>query len=229
MNSVRLFVLPVFCGLLSGSLMLGGELSSYRNFKIGMDLPTVARMTRSNSSQAKTIHQRPAVIQQIEWHPGLFEASSQDEAVKEVLFSFYNGELFQITVNYDRYKTEGMNSADLIEAISASYTTATRLVSAAQVSAADAAYAADRTETIARWGDGDYGLSLVRSEYGPSFGLVLVSNRVDTLARAAIVEATRLDLQEAPQREAERVKKQAEADRATHDKARLANKPRFRP
>jgi hypothetical protein len=226
-KSIRVFLLPVFCGLMSATLF-GGDLSTYRNFKIGMDLPTVARMARTNASQAKTIQQRPALIQEIEWHPGLFDASTQDEAAKDVLFSFYNGELFQIAVNYDRYKTEGMKSQDLIDAISATYGTAASEVPAANVVSPDA-YVADRTETIARWGDGEYGLSLVRFEYGPSFGLILVSNRVDQLARAAIIEATRLDLQEAPQREAERLKKQAEDDRAMEGKARLANKPKFRP
>ena len=33
--------------------------------------------------------------------------SSKPEAVKEVVFSFYDGELFRIVVDYDRYETEG--------------------------------------------------------------------------------------------------------------------------
>jgi hypothetical protein len=206
--------------------MFGGDLSTYRNFRIGMDLPTVARITRSNPSEAKTIHARPALIQEIEWHPSLFETSSQDEAAKDVLFSFYNGELFQIAVNYDRYKTEGMNSEDLVGAISVAYGIAVHVLAAAVPS--QDGYS-DGTETIARWGDRDYTVSLVRSEYGPRFGLILVSNRIDTLARAAIVEATRLDLQEAPQREAQLLKQQAEDARVKQDKARLANKPMFRP
>lgn len=229
MKDIRVLVWPVLCGVLSGTLMFGGDLSTYRSFKIGMDLPTVARMARTTASQAKTIHQRPALIQEIEWRPGLFGGSSQDETAKEVLFSFYNGELFQIVVNYDRYKTEGMNSDDLIEAISATYGTATGRVPTTKAPSPEAYGGSDRAETIARWEDAECSVRLVRSDYGPSFGLILVSNRVDPLARAAIVKATGLDLQEAPQREAERLKKHAEDERATQVKARLANKPNFRP
>jgi hypothetical protein len=59
--------------------------------------------------------------------------------------------------------------------------------------------------------------------------VVVFSKRLDALARAAIVEATRLDEQEAPQREIERQKKQDEENRATQEKARPANKANFRP
>ena len=47
--------------------------------------------------------------------------------------------------------------------------------------------------------------------------------------RTAIVEAERLDQQEAPQREIERIARENEAERAKFEKARLVNKPRFRP
>jgi hypothetical protein len=52
---------------------------------------------------------------------------------------------------------------------------------------------------------------------------------LDALARTAIVEAIRLDEQEAPQREIERQKKQDVEDRAAQEKARLVNKVAFRP
>ena len=54
--------------------------------------------------------------------------------------------------------------------------------------------------------------------------MVVFSKRLDALARAAMVEAIRLD-----QREAERQKKQAEEDHAAQEKARLVNKVAFRP
>ena len=41
--------------------------------------------------------------------------------MKEVVFSFYDGELFRIVVNYDRYQTEGLTAEDFVEAISATY------------------------------------------------------------------------------------------------------------
>src|SRR5438477_6225398 len=105
---------------------LTGDLSKYRNFELGTDLSTVAGQMAANPSQAKVIHRRPALIQELAWRPQPLGASSQTEPAKEVVFSFYNGELFQIAINYDRYQTEGMTSADLIEAISSTYGTAAK-------------------------------------------------------------------------------------------------------
>ena len=92
---------------------LAGDLSKYRNFQLGTDLPTVAKQAGANPSQAKVIHRRPALIQELEWRPQPLGSSSQTEPAKEVVFSFYDGELFRIVVNYDRYETEGLTADDL--------------------------------------------------------------------------------------------------------------------
>jgi hypothetical protein len=57
----------------------------------------------------------------------------------------------------------------------------------------------------------------------------MFSKQLDALARAAITEAVRLDKQEAPQREVERQQRQESDARAAQEKARLTNKPPFRP
>lgn len=44
--------------------------------------------------------------------------------------------------------------------------------------------------------------------------------QLDTLAQAAVIEAKRLDEQEAPQREADLRRKQGEDNRVKHEKAR---------
>ncbi len=85
----------------------------------------------------------------------------------------------------------------------------------------------DSEKVIARWEDSRYSFNLFRSSYQPKFGMLAFSKRLDALARTAIVEATRLDEQEAPQREIERQKKQAEEDHAAQEKARLVNKATF--
>ncbi len=59
--------------------------------------------------------------------------------------------------------------------------------------------------------------------------MLVFSKPLDARAGAAIVEAIRLDEQEAPQREIERQKKQDEENRAAQEKARLVNKANFRP
>ena len=61
------------------------------------------------------------------------------------------------------------------------------------------------------------------------FGLVMFSRPLDVLARAATVEAARLDEQEAPQRELDRQQKQTEDDRVSQAKVRRVNRAAFRP
>ena len=50
-------------------LQSAGDLSKYRNFQLGTDLSTVAKQTGVNPSEAKVIHRRPALIQELEWRP----------------------------------------------------------------------------------------------------------------------------------------------------------------
>ena len=49
-----------------------GDLSSYRAFHLGMDLQAVEKQAEMKTSEAKMIHQRPAVIQDLEWRPRRF-------------------------------------------------------------------------------------------------------------------------------------------------------------
>jgi hypothetical protein len=71
--------------------------------------------------------------------------------------------------------------------------------------------------------------STSRRPYEPNFSLIGVLKRLDSPAQAAILEAERLDDQEAPQRDAARLASEQEAARDKLEKARLENKPRFRP
>ena len=87
----------------------------------------------------------------------------------------------------------------------------------------------ESVKNLARWEDAQYSSNPVRSSYQPSFGMVVWSKRLDALAQVAIVEAIRLDKQEAPQREVELHRKQEEERRVQQEKARLVNKPSFRP
>jgi hypothetical protein len=205
------------------------DLSRYREFQLGMNLLAVAKQAHVEPSEARVIHQRPAVIQELEWRPqGSLASSLQADPVSEVLFSFYNGELFRMVVNYDRHRTEGLTDEDMVEAISAKYGTATRPETKIILFSSFQVYN-DSEKVIARWEDSRYSFNLFRSSYQPTFGMLVFSKQLDEPARAAIVEAIRLDEQEAPQREIEAQKKQDEENRAAQEKARLANKVGFRP
>src|SRR5207302_4284779 len=147
----------------------------------------------------KVIHRRPALIQELTWQPQPLGSSSSTDSVQEVVFSFYEGELFQIRATYDRYETEGMTADDLIQAISSTYGTAENpKLPAATV--AQEQYG-DQEEIVARWQDSQYCFDLIRSSYGPTFKMIGVLKRLEGPAQTAINEAKRLDDQEAPQRD----------------------------
>jgi hypothetical protein len=207
------------------AVTLAADLSKYRNFELGTDLSAVAGQTGANPSQAKVIHRRPALIQELEWRPQPLGSSSQTEPVKGVVFSFYDGELFRLAVDYDRYETE-LTGEDFVDAISATYGPPAK--PAAPVKVAPGSYG-DQEEILAQWQDSQYRFDLIRSSYGPTFRLVGVVKRLEAPAQAATLEAKRLDDQEAPQRDAARIASEEEAAKAKLEKARLVNKPKFRP
>jgi hypothetical protein len=205
---------------------LAKDLSKYRNFQLGTDLPTLAKQVGASPSQAKAIQRRPALMQELEWRPQPLGSSSQTESAQEVVFSFYDGELFRIVISYDRYEIEGMTADDLIEALSATYGIAEKPIPPANV--VKGQYV-DQEEIVARWQDSQYCFDLIRSSYGPNFRLVGVLKRLQAPAQAAITEAKRLDDQEAPQRDAARIADERETERAKLEKSRLVNKAKFRP
>src|SRR5207244_7565336 len=91
------------------------DLSRYREFQFGMSLLAVAKQADVKPSEARVIHQRPAVIQELEWRPPRSVGLPQADPVKEVLFSFYTGELFRMIVNYDQHRTDGLTDDEMEE------------------------------------------------------------------------------------------------------------------
>jgi hypothetical protein len=214
---------------LSAPLIHAQDLSRYREFQFGMNLPAIAKQAGLEASAAQIIHQRPALIQELKWEPQISPNSSPPaDAVKTILFSFYNDQLFRIVVNYDRYKTKGLTDKDMIEALSLKYGTATRPNAKVIVFSSTEVYN-DSESVVARWEDSQYSFNLFRSTYQPTFGMLVFSKQLDPLAQTAIAEAIRLDEQGAPQREIERQRMQDAADRADQEKATLENKVAFWP
>ena len=203
----------------------------YRDYQLGGDLVSVSAQTKVPASEAKTIHLRPAVIQELRWRPSYFVGGStepQTDPVQQIVFSFYNDKLFRLAIAYDRQRTEGMTDADLVEAISTAY--GPPLKPAGENGRVVALPLEDESgRPVARWGDGDYSVVLYRSPYESGFHVVVTSPRLEALARTAGAQAIRLDEREAPQREIARQKKAAEDARVSQEKVRTANKAAFRP
>jgi len=213
----------------SAPLIPARDLSRYREFQLGMSLLAVAKRACVKPAEARTIYQRPALIQELEWRPQESLGSPPvSDPMKEVLFSFYNGELFRVLVIYDQSKTQGLTNDDMVGVISARYGSATRPAEKVILFSSFYVYN-DSEEVIARWEDSQYSFNLFRSSYQPAFGMLVYSKRLDPLARAAIVKAIGLDEQDAPRRKIERQKKEDEDTRAVGEKARPANKAAFRP
>jgi hypothetical protein len=231
MTDTRTLTIVVLGLLLSTVATHGQDRSHYRDFHLGADVSSVSALTRVAPSDAKTIHQRPALIQEMQWRPSYFMSGStapQNDPVQQIVFSFYNDQLYKLAINYDRQRTNGLTDADMIEALSAAY--GPPLEPAAKKTRMVALQIEDEFGTpVARWGDADYSVVLYRSSYASDFRAIVTSPRLEALARLADAQAIKLDEREAPEREAARQKKDADASRAAQEKARLANKAAFRP
>jgi len=215
------------CLALGASAMFAGDLSSYRGIYFGADPAVAAKQAGANASEVRTTHSRPAVIQEMDWQPrpAAHPEAVKTDPVKDGVLSFFNGQLFRIVANYDRYAVEGMSADDMIDGISASYGPATR-------PAAEIPYHSiygEAATVLARWEDPQYSYNLVRTGDRASFALILYSKRLDQQAQAAIAEAVRLDAQEAPQRAIEQQEKRDQDEHLVLEKARSVNKLNFRP
>jgi len=210
----------------SAAAVNAADLTGYRDFKFGSNLATVARQGGLEVEQARLVPSYPGRIHELDWRPGNLRPPVDKDAVRHILFTFFDGELFRFVADYDRHETEGMTVDDFIEAISASYGTAVRPPPSDR--ATESAYSGPE-EVVALWQDPLHRYELIRSAYGPTFRLVGTLSRLEGPAQAARAEGARVHDQQAPQREAERIAMQEAAANSRLDKARQANKPAFRP
>jgi hypothetical protein len=227
MSSSRSLVIAVGL-ILGGQPALAQDMSRYRAYVLESSFDSVVAASGARAVDAKTLHERPATIQELEWRAPYADArSTQADPVREITFTFYNDALYQITVNYDRDRTEGLTNSDIVESLSAAYGTPTPASTRTRQTPPVEAFP-DRI-VVARWENADSLLTLLRGSYRPEFQLILVSKSLHAQALTAAREAVRLDAIEAPRREAAQRKKEAADAIAARDKARSANKAAFRP
>ena len=67
MMSFRILALSLSWATLSS--LCAGDLSRYREFQLDTDLPAVVKQAGMKPADVKTIHQRPALIQDLCWEP----------------------------------------------------------------------------------------------------------------------------------------------------------------
>ena len=195
--------------LLSSSLVYGQDLSKYRNFSFGASLASVSKQVDRQPVEAEVIHQQPALIQELTWYPPQPYGSSRPaEPVEKILFSFDNGELYRMLVTYESSAIKGLTDEDMIRVISAKYGVATRPVADVNFPT-NPSYGATE-KVIARWEDSQYSLNLFRSSASNTFAIVMFDKRLDAQAGVSIAESVKLEQQEAPRKEAARVKKETD-------------------
>jgi hypothetical protein len=207
---MRRVVICLFIILLSAPLIHGRDLSKYSIFSFGMSLADLSTWIDQKPTEANLIPQRPAVIQELTWWPPLASGTPRAEPVRQILFSFYNGELYRILVTYDRYVTEGLTAEDMVRTMSAKYGTATRPTAEINFPTNKTGEYGTTEKVIVRWEDSRYSFNLFRSSLSNTFGLVMFSKRLDAQAEAAIAQSVKLEGQEDPQKEVTRVKTKAD-------------------
>jgi hypothetical protein len=223
MKMIRVTIFSLGVLLLTAPMLRAQDLAKYRNFSLGTSAATVLKHTDQKPADIKVIHERPALIQEVTWWPpNLPGTSFRSDTVEQILFSFNNGELYKISVTYDRSSTEGLTAADMMKAISAKYGPPTRVAPEVD-SATNGRYQSKKR--VASWEDSQYSFNLERSSLTDGFELVIYSKRVNAEAEVSIAEAVKIEEQEGPKREAERQKKET----SDLEETRQKNQKSFRP
>src|SRR5207249_4024755 len=162
-KTIRRSMLCLVVLLLLAPLLRAQDLSKYRHFALGKSLTRVLNRTERQMADVKVLHGRQALIQELTWWPpNLPGASFQSDTVEQILLSFYNGELYKISVTYDRASTEGLTAEDMVKSIAAKYGPATNimLVMDSEIDRYDV-----RQKPVASWEDAQYSFNLIRSTF----------------------------------------------------------------
>lgn len=224
MKTMRNLVFAFVACLLAAPMLGAQDLSKYRSFTLGTRIPAVLKATDQLAPDVKTLHGGSALLQELTWWPTtVLWGSHPIDNVEQILFSFYNGELYKMSVTYNRKASEGLTPDDMVNSISAKYGPPKRVALAIDF-ISDHHYDAGG-KPVASWEDSEYSLNLVQSFFSGDFQLVLFSKRTNATAEAALADALELDKQQGPQREAARQKKEADDLEA----ARQKNRKTFRP
>ncbi len=214
--------------VLGVSTASAADLDVYREFKLGATTADVLTLARLPVSNIRTLHERPALLQELTWRPSSsFGRDMSDfDSVRGLTFSFMNDELFKIVIEYDTNRTEGLTREDLITSLSVPYGPRSRLATQSRMPANQQL---DAAVVVAQWRDDRTLVALLESDYRGGFSLVITRLAAESKAREALASAVALDNREAPAREAARVKDAAAAAKAAADKTRTTNKSTFEP
>jgi hypothetical protein len=216
------------CIVLAVSTVSSAELSRYREFELGASVATVTAVTQ-NAARVMIVHSRPALLQQLEWRPRYMAGAPQADrdSIGEVVFSFVDDQLFQISIAYAQDRTSGLTDQDMVGSLTAVYGAPSS--PSPRTRTTSSLIALDAPVVIAEWRHAETTVVLQRKEYSDSFFLVITSLPLDTIARKAQATAVAMDQREAPAREAALLKKRADDEKVAAERTRSTNKKVFQP
>ena len=216
------------CIVLAVSTVSSAELSRYREFELGASVATVTAVTQ-NAARVMIVHSRPALLQQLEWRPRYMAGAPQADrdSIGEVVFSFVDDQLFQMSIAYAQDRTSGLTDQDMVGSLTAVYGAPSS--PSPRTRTTSSLIALDAPVVIAEWRHAETTVVLQRKEYSDSFFLVITSLPLDTIARKAQATAVAMDQREAPAREAALLKKRADDEKVAAERIRSTNKKVFQP
>jgi hypothetical protein len=215
------------CLVLAVSTVSSAELSRDREFELGASVAAVTTVTQTTARDLKTIHSRPAILQQLQWQPRYTRGApgADRESIGELVFSFVDDRLFRMSITYARERTNGLTNEDMIGSLTAVY----GAPSSAQSPPRSSTDAFNTPVVLAEWRESDAIMVLQHTRYNESYFLVITSLSLDAIASKAQATAVVLDLREAPAREAALLQQRADDQRQAEALTRSANKKTFRP
>jgi hypothetical protein len=211
---------------------LAQEQGQYREFQLGASVAAISALTDTRVADVTLLHERPALMQELKWITSSFgtagRSPSRGKGVQQVTFSFYENQLYRMMVDYERSQTKGMTDRDMIDAIATMYgpPSSSKISDEATDARGNESVA---SRLVARWNGPGYAVAVSRWAYGGAWRLVVEATPLAALARTADVQAALLDVQEGPQREAERSRRAQQGKNDSEAAAREANKATFQP
>lgn len=230
MKLVRCLVVSLSVMFLAAPLLRAEDFSKYRGFALGSSLATILKQTDQKLSDVSVPLGGPALFQEVSWWPpNLTGSLFRSDSVERILFSFYDGTLYKLTVTYDQTSTEGLTAEDMTKSIAAKYGPATKIAPAMSVGPSAETVEKDQMESkakiIATWEDAQNSFNLVRASFTERFGLEIYSKAGKAQAEVALAAAAKAYKNDGPEREAEREKKVAD----DLEVARQKNQKTFHP
>jgi len=208
------------------------EQGLYRDFQLGASVASITTLTETRTADVTLVHERPVLMQELRWIPSSFgtagRSRSRGSGLQQIVFSFYENQLYRLMVDYERSETKGMIDRDMVDAISAVYgqPSSSRISDEGTETRGSEAVA---SRLVARWNGPGYAVAVSRWAYGGAWRLVVESTPLAALARTADAQAAALDIQDGPQREADRARREQRGKDDAEAAARSANRATFLP